>query len=157
MTRKTNKICLVCGTEFKGTEARFTCGNACRTAMSRMLSKGKKPEFWVLAKSKGQKIPLFFQKPIIKIKEPSFESKIDFVESKPESYNSEKISFAKIDEAGLVEPPKVLTLQEKLGHNAKLDIRINEEKRKDCPKNIHPKLFRMQQDDIIAELEKQKL
>lgn len=57
MSRKKTKICLVCGKDFLGNEAAFTCGNACRTFMSRMVAKGKKPEYYFIAKGKGQKVP----------------------------------------------------------------------------------------------------
>lgn len=57
MARMTSKICLVCGKEFKGTAAKMTCSSACRTAMSRIFADGKKPEYYFIAKSKGQKVP----------------------------------------------------------------------------------------------------
>jgi hypothetical protein len=157
MARKVSKICLVCGNDFKGTEGKFTCGNACRTAMSRMLANGKKPEYWILAKSKGQKIPLFFPKGTIKKREQPLISKVDFKESSEKSYDAPINPNPILDEPTFIKIEKVLTFKEKIGHNTKLDIQINEEKRKECPKNMHPKLFRMQQDDLISELEKQKL
>lgn len=57
MGRKKTKICLVCGKDFLGSEAAFTCKSACRTYMSRLFAKGKKPEYYFLAKGKGQKVP----------------------------------------------------------------------------------------------------
>lgn len=157
MTRKVSKMCLVCGNEFKGTEGRFTCGNACRTAMSRMLANGKKPEYWLLAKNKGQKVPLFFKRTEPKKPEKHLDSNIEYSKTTPKSYDSDKISFAKIDEVALIEQPKVLTLQEKFYHNAEIDKKIALEKNRQLTPGMHPKLFRMQQDDLIAELEKQKL
>jgi len=59
MARMTSKICLVCGKDFKGTAAKMTCSPACRTAMSRIFVEGKKPEYYFIAKSKGQKVPEF--------------------------------------------------------------------------------------------------
>jgi len=59
MARKKTKICLVCGKDFLGSEAAFTCGTACRTYMSRLVKKGKKPEYYFVAKGKGQKVPDF--------------------------------------------------------------------------------------------------
>lgn len=59
MARKKTKMCLVCGKDFLGSEAAFTCGNACRTYMSRLVKKGKKPEYYFVAKGKGQKVPEF--------------------------------------------------------------------------------------------------
>lgn len=58
-TRKGLKICLVCGIDFSGTNAAQTCSTKCRTRMSRMIADGKKPEFLLIAKSKGQKVPEF--------------------------------------------------------------------------------------------------
>lgn len=63
---KKTKTCLVCGTEFKGIETANTCGSACRTTLSRLLKKGKKPQYWLIAKNKGQKLPLFFAAPMKK-------------------------------------------------------------------------------------------
>lgn len=57
MARMTSKICLVCGKDFKGTAAKMTCSTACRTAMSRLLAENKKPDFYFIAKGKGQKVP----------------------------------------------------------------------------------------------------
>lgn len=57
MARMTSKICLVCGKEFMGTAAKMTCSTACRTAMSRIFSDNKKPEYYFIAKGKGQKVP----------------------------------------------------------------------------------------------------
>jgi len=56
-TRKSSKICLVCGKDFKGTAAAQSCGNACRVFLHRLLAAGKRPEFYLIAKSKGQKVP----------------------------------------------------------------------------------------------------
>jgi len=142
MARKESKICLVCGNEFKGTYGKFTCNSTCRSALSRMVERGKKPEYWLIAQSKGQKMPSF-QKKVKAIKQVEVK-KIQTYEIMPE-----KILVP--------EPTKILTPQEKIGHNARIEIKIHSEKIKECPKNVHPKLFRMQQDDIISELEKQKL
>lgn len=57
MARKTSKICLVCGNEFKGTAAKMTCSTACRTFMHRLFAAGKKPEYYFIAKNKGLKVP----------------------------------------------------------------------------------------------------
>lgn len=57
MNRKKNKICLVCGSDFLGIESAITCKPSCRTYMSRLIAKGKRPEFYFIAKGKGQKVP----------------------------------------------------------------------------------------------------
>ena len=56
-TRKTFKICLVCGEQFKGIASKMTCSNACRTAMSRIYAEGKNPPYYLIAKMNGQKVP----------------------------------------------------------------------------------------------------
>jgi hypothetical protein len=58
MARKKTKMCLVCGKDFLGSESAFTCGTACRTYMSRLFAKDKKPEYYFIAKGKGQKVPI---------------------------------------------------------------------------------------------------
>lgn len=57
MARKTDKICLVCGNGFKATASGKTCSGACRIAMKRMLDNGRRPDFYLIAKSKGQSVP----------------------------------------------------------------------------------------------------
>jgi hypothetical protein len=57
-TRKSGKICLVCGKEFLGTAAAQVCGVSCRTFLHRTLKAGKTPSFYIIAKSKGQRVPL---------------------------------------------------------------------------------------------------
>lgn len=57
MARKTDKTCLVCGKEFKATAAGKTCSGACRISLKRIIDSGKRPDFYTIAKSKGQKVP----------------------------------------------------------------------------------------------------
>jgi predicted nucleic acid-binding Zn ribbon protein len=57
MARKTKRICVVCGKEFEGTAAAQTCSGACRTALARIKEAKKRPEYILMAKGKGQKIP----------------------------------------------------------------------------------------------------
>lgn len=57
MARKTNKMCLVCGNQFMATASGQTCSGACRVSLKRIIDSGKKPDFYLVAKSKGQKVP----------------------------------------------------------------------------------------------------
>ena len=166
MARKTTKLCPVCGKEFKGTDGKITCSNACRTAASRMLAKGKKPEFWLIAKSKGQKLPIVFNGPIPSVVKPKKEdfngsvnltAKIDYTTTIPESYDSPLKSAYLLEEVESTEPPKELKWEQKMAFNAEIDRKISEERNKKHQTGMHPRQFRLQQEDKIAELEKQKI
>lgn len=54
---KKDKICLVCGENFKATGKVNTCGGACRIKLMRLKKEDKKPEYAYIAKSRGQEIP----------------------------------------------------------------------------------------------------
>lgn len=151
MARKTSKICLVCGEEFLGTDGKMTCKDACRSAMSRMVAKGKKPEYWVIAKSKGQKIPLFFPKPKKKDKQERIETKINYKENTKESYDAEPLSFLTMDEVGQTAP--FLTKEQIAIEVTKLEGQIKTVKMEKCPMNKHPKMFILEQEVKEAELQ----
>ena len=166
MARKTTKLCPVCGNEFKGTDGKITCSNACRTAASRMLAKGKKPEFWIMAKTKGQKLPLVFNGPkpaAIKPKKEDFgdveklTQSINYVVPIPELYDSPPKAPHFPDEACLTEPVKDLPWEKKWAHNDEIDKKIKELRDRPLPPGAHPKTFKLTKDDKIAELEKQKI
>lgn len=42
---KTEKICIVCGNNFKGTAKAECCGSNCRVKLKRLLEKGEQPKF----------------------------------------------------------------------------------------------------------------
>ncbi len=151
-TRKRLKICLVCGRDHEGTEAKITCSTACRSAMSRMLAKGKKPEYWLIAKSKGQKIPLFFAAPKIKKEKQEDRLNIKFTESTEESYDGNKLDRYVLDEIGLTEPMQSLTTEQKLAKEVEINNRIAKIKREVCPNGQHPKHFKLTQEVRIEEL-----
>lgn len=49
--------CPVCGIEFKGTAKAVVCSPTCRTRLKRIVDGGGKPEYYLIAKSRGQKLP----------------------------------------------------------------------------------------------------
>lgn len=133
MSRKKTKLCLVCGEEFLGTNGKMTCSGACRTEMSRLLSSGKKPEYWMIVKSKGQKVPNFF-KSATKDKKP-IEEKNKVIEQK--------------ETPTITEPQKKLTPEE----YAALEIELKALKSQRLPPGMHPRTFKLLQDDKIADLQ----
>ena len=151
MGRKKTKICLVCGKDFLGNEAAFTCGTACRTYMSRLLKKGKKPEFWLMAKNKGQKIPLFFQSPKKKEPEKKLETKIHYKETTKESYDAEPLSNLIMDEVGQTATP--MTKEQIAIEVSKLNAQIEAIVKEKCPMNKHPKMFVLEQEMKKSDLE----
>ena len=147
----TSKICLVCGKDFLGTDGKMTCGDACRNAMSRMVAKGKKPEFWLIAKGKGQKIPLFFPKPKKKAKDKNLEPKIDYKKTTKESYDAEPLSNLIMDEVGQTAPP--MTKEQIAIEVSKLNAQIEAIVKEKCPMNKHPKMFVLEQEMKKSDLE----
>lgn len=146
MGRKKTKMCLVCGKDFLGTEGAFTCGGSCRTMMSRLLANGKKPEFWLVAKNKGQKMPLVFSKPTPKKDKPNYPN-IDFKPTTKDSYDAPPLEEIVTDKIGDI--PKPLTLDQKEDIRKQIK-KINEER---CPSNKHPKMFILEQEMRVSELE----
>jgi hypothetical protein len=158
MARKTTKLCPVCGNEFKGTDGKITCSNACRTAASRMLAKGKKPEYWLMAKSKGQKMPLVFNGPSPKKEKPKHEnlsSKVEVITPTPLSYDGPPLNPLIQDEARKTEVAKVITWAQKLAHNDKIENEIKEIDKKPLPPGMLPKLWRLKRDIEIDKLKDQ--
>lgn len=141
---------MVCGKEFKGTASAQNCSGACRTAMSRMLAIGKKPEFWILAKSKGQKVPLFFagktEKPVVmKSEAPN----INYQKSTAESYDGKRLGKEVFDELPLVAVLKPVSPEQR----QEIEKEILKIQREECPTNTHPKMFRLQKEVRISELQ----
>jgi hypothetical protein len=121
-----------------------------------MLANGKKPEYWLVVKSRGQKLPLFFCPPKTKEenKTDGLGTKIVYAKVTPNSYDSKKISSVP-DEPDIYEATKEMTIFEKMEHNAEIEKKITVEKNKSLSPGMHPRVFKLQQDDIIAELKKQ--
>lgn len=137
MARKTSKICLVCGKDFDGTAAKMTCSDACRTAMFRMASVGKKPEFYLIAKSKGQKVPNFGKKK---------EAVVPTITEAPKEINKEPIAVIKEPE---------LTKEQKMAKIQELEKEITNIGRERCPSNQHPKTFILNQEIRISDIKDQ--
>lgn len=137
MSRKKTKICLACGKDFLGNEGAFTCGDACRSYMSRNLAKGKKPEYYFIAKGKGQKVPIL-DKVTVPQKPKKNLPKVSVPELSPPEEKKETIVLTK--EQG------ILKVAELMG-----EIRIIETEK--CPMNKHPKIFVLEQEMKKSELE----
>lgn len=159
MARMITKMCPVCGKEFKGTEGKITCSNACRTATSRMLAKGKKPEYWLMAKSKGQKMPLVFNGPLVKKKKVEEEeldgATISFVTPTPQSFDSPPLNPDIQDEPLNTEKPKDMTLDQKWAHNDTIERKIKEIDKQPLPPGMLPKMWRLKRDMEIDKLKEQ--
>jgi len=144
MARMTNKICLVCGKEVKGTESKITCSTACRTALCRMVAKGRKPEFWLIAKGKGQKLPSFNKKEKGKVIKDVVKN-IEYIELPTNILESPITEFT---------PPENIKLTKE-----QLEIKINsinkqilDLERGSCPLGHHPRLFKLSQEVEIDKL-----
>jgi hypothetical protein len=140
-TRKTTKICLVCGEDFKGTAAAQVCGNACRVALKRILDADKKPEFWLLAKNKGQKLPLVFGVTPKKKETKLADVDVPITPITPESLDIEKPT----------EPE--LTKEQKLAKIAQLSNQIDTVRKEQCPQRMHPKTFQLNKEIRISDIE----
>lgn len=166
MARKTKKICLVCGNDFNGTAAAQTCSGACRIALSRIKHSKKRPEYILIAKGKGQKIPnlnapkgLRFKKGEKK-KKPDLEileSKIEYKTPTPESYDAEKMDIIKHDELGQWQEVEVrpLTEIEKLTKIGELERSLNAVDRETMPVGMMPKMFGLIKADKKKEIQEQ--
>ncbi len=139
---------MVCGKDFEGTKAAFTCSGACRIEMHRLVKDGKKPDFWLIAKTKGQKIPLFFPKAKKQEKEEPLRSQIKYAEITPKSYDAPKLVEV-IDE---VPQTPILTKEQKQGEIFKLNMQIRDIQKEECPLREHPKRFKMGQESRIDEI-----
>lgn len=150
MARKTNKICPVCGSEFKGTDGKITCSNACRTAAVRMRQKGKKLEFALIAKTKGQKLPS--SKPII-IKTPERVENPPVLETSKELPPLLEVAQKEPENASL--KLDLTRLEQKIAHNERINQLIKEQKEKKMPPGMLVRKWALMQQDAISELEKQ--
>jgi len=130
-----SKICPVCGKTFEGTAKAQMCGSTCRGRLRRMLEVGGKPEYYVMAKSKGQKLPSL-EWP--KTKKP----KIDFKPTTEDSFNGEKVSETLIlDEVGTFgdyRQPE-LTKEQKLAKISELNEEIKKINAEELPPGMLPK------------------
>lgn len=134
---KKDKMCIVCGKTFQGTAKAITCGSTCRGRLKRIVDAGKKPEYWLITQSKGQKMPKFDKKAI----QPT----------KPPPRDMPPLKEAVNDELGL--PTKKLTGIEILNHNAKIEAEIAKLIKKECPAGYHPRNFKL---EISSEIDKLK-
>jgi hypothetical protein len=169
---KSKRICVVCGTEFNGTGSAITCDGRCRTRLARIKDAKKRPEFLLVAKSNGQKLPDFNAPKRVKFKKGEkkqkaakiIESKINYVTPTPESYDAPPLSFPVIDEMGQFQVVKEQTPTDRFKIMAKiseLERKIKEIEKEPMPPRMLPKqhaLYRsMKADplkDEIKELEK---
>lgn len=115
---KKDLICPVCGITFKGTMKAQVCGSTCRGRLSRILEAGKKPEFYLLAQTKGQKLPpldaekrLVFKKTPVakKVEEQTLDQSIQYKKSEDLAYDGGRSSMFIMDEVGQMPPIQPLT------------------------------------------------
>lgn len=110
--RKTPKICVVCGKVFEGTESAQSCSPSCRVRLVRLKAANKRPEFILMAKSKGQKIPdlnapkrLKFKRGEKMKRELPLESEINFSVPTLKSYDGKKLDNITVDESAMFATP----------------------------------------------------
>jgi len=105
---------VVCGKSFKGIASAQTCTPACRIDLVRLKEAGRRPEYILMAKSKGQKIPdlnapkrLFFKKGEKKSKvvQLPIGNKIKYATVTHESFDAPPVSNLIMDEVGQTAPP----------------------------------------------------
>jgi hypothetical protein len=88
---KKDKICIVCGEGFKGTEKAEVCGATCRKKLQRLKAAGKKPEY-TLVGGKNSKVSF---KPIEEPQSKAFKKQTSTI------YDTHEIAAE-----GKDEPPK---------------------------------------------------
>lgn len=161
-TRKIKVTCLVCGKEFEGTAASLTCSGSCRIALSRIKAAKKRPEFLLMAKTKGQKIPdlnapkrLKFKKGEKKRKSEILETEIVYAITTPKSYDAPKMSAIIMDEIGAFGIAPKLTKEQKLELLNELNKQLYKLKEEKSPMSGNPRMWRLQQDVKISELQEQ--
>lgn len=160
---KKDRICIVCGKVFKGIASANTCTPACRAILVRLKKDGKRPEFILMAKGKGQKIPdlnapkrLKFKKGEKRPKPEVLEKEIKFAPTTEKSFDGEKVDVVVLDEIGQVEVPKELTPDQKWALKRELEDRLKKvQDRKHQPGGIHPKIFAMNKEAEINEIQEQ--
>ena len=132
--RKKIRICLVCGKEFEGSRGKMTCSGSCRTDMSRTFAKGEHPDFWLIAKSKGMKVPNHEKRETPKPKIPEIP----------------KVQKIEIEQTPV---ERILTHDQKWEKLEFLKKQLQEVRLKKNTSFMHVRLFKMQQDDKVAELQ----
>ena len=151
---KKDKVCPVCGKTFKGTAKAQVCGSTCRSRLKRLIEAGGKPEYYLIAKGKGQKVPDLTG--VKKPKTPSpFEKTIWFSKPTIESFDGSATEVAKIDEIGIL--PKVMSAEQIYVHNAEIDKKIAEIGKEPLPHGIMPRAHKLNREIRIDELKSQKL
>lgn len=139
---KKDKLCPVCGNTFKGTAKAQVCGSTCRGRLRRLLAASRKPEFYVMAQSKGQKVPLLVKPPT------------------PQKPKEETIPESPVVTAEVIESTSPLTKEQALQKISELEAA----KKKIAGRNVligNPKANALQKameidelNDLIKELEK---
>ncbi len=160
--RKRNRICLVCGKHFLGNAAANTCGSSCRTELSRLKAAKKRPEYILLAKSNGQKIPDLTAPKRLKFKKGEKKQDIECIGSTviytpvtPASFDCEKADKYILDEAGMTAPITPMTKEEKEAMKRGLEKQIENIKKESLPAGVHPKTFILTKQVRVSEIEEQ--
>jgi predicted nucleic acid-binding Zn ribbon protein len=143
-TRKSLKICVVCGKDIEGTEAKITCSSACRTALCRMIARGRKPEFWLIAKGRGQKLPSFNKKEKGKVIKDVVKN-IEYIELPTNILESPIANFVPYENIKLTKEQ----LEVKINS---INKQILDLERESCPLGQHPRLFKLSQEVEIDKL-----
>lgn len=154
--RKVKRVCVVCGKEFEGTEASQSCTPSCRVKLARLKKAGKRPEYILIAKSKGQKIPdlnapkgLRFKKGEKKSRPPLVIANIDFKAPDEEAYDGKRLASSIMDEMPQMQTS--LTVDQKLKLKEELEKEIKFWETRPC--QGHPKMWKEKRDVAIDELQ----
>lgn len=155
--RKTKKICVVCGKEFEGTDAAQSCGAACRVKLSRLKAANKRPEFMLMAKGRGQKIPDLNAPKGVKLEKGQTLKQI-----LPLANQQKEVVFDVTIEEMTIEDAKAkysellpttatpLTMEQKFTLKEQWEAEIKEWEKKPC--QGHPRQWRLKVNDAVAEI-----
>ena len=160
---KKDLICPVCGKTFQATMKAQVCGSTCRGRLARILEAGKKPEFYLLAQTKGQKLPdldaksiLRFAKPTTKKDKESEEQKLNTIiqYTKPEvdAYDGVGASRFIMDEVGAMPPVQPLTKESILIIISQYEKEIAAIEKETLPPGMMPKAHILNKEIRIDEI-----
>lgn len=160
---KSKKICPACGEEFFGTAGKITCSGRCRSIVARLKAAQKRPEFLLMAKGKGQKIPdlnapkrLLFKKGEKKPKPEFLDSKVVYTVPDEKAFDGKELKGYTLDEPGQFEIPKELTKEEKFTKRMELEKELKKvEGRNHGFGDGHPKMFALEKAAKISKIKEE--
>jgi len=159
--RKTQKICIVCGKTFEGTEAAQSCGATCRTRLVRIKAANKRPEYILIAKSKGQKIPDLSAPKRLKFKKGEKKgiplpkdfkevSVIRYVTPASDSYDGKRLDELTADEIGMFPKVEPLTNEQIWATIDELNRELAAAKNEKMPPGMLVRMWALKKDTKVS-------